>query len=407
MSFRAARVESKFGPRMSIESEPETPLHTTFKPPKAQFTHTRQVSAQSMRFVDLLDAQSEIKPANFRIRVHAAGVRDYGEDVADRNIGENGVDLTSSKVQEFYASASPAPAPSVFSAQTDQSAPAPAVTRTLYDDEELYRPRRKTRSLADSGLRAMSLNSASFNPFPKRTTSFLPRESGSAPGPKKVETPALSQTHESRGRRQSVNSFASRGTTPTPRAKERSTSLHRSSLSAAETIVPTRQRQDRHNSSRPSTSYDRTGNDLGIYTPAVPKAASTRAALSPRLPRDSVLLAKKKHGGLTLDPAPSMHRNQQQSNKRPRSSARPNSRSGSAAITSFSSPNGKSPVKRHSMTSIIGDQASRRRPQSRGDWPRNSGAEGGHDGRSYVGRVEVEGPAANAGPGSPAPSPRS
>ncbi|GJC94341.1 hypothetical protein ColKHC_03167 [Colletotrichum higginsianum] len=41
-------------------------------------------------FIDLLDAQSEIKPSGFQSRVKASGVRDYGEDVADRNIGENG-----------------------------------------------------------------------------------------------------------------------------------------------------------------------------------------------------------------------------------------------------------------------------------------------------------------------------
>ncbi|KAH6635378.1 hypothetical protein B0J18DRAFT_418636 [Chaetomium sp. MPI-SDFR-AT-0129] len=41
-------------------------------------------------FKDLLDAQSEIKPADFHARVKAAGARDYGEDVAERNMGANG-----------------------------------------------------------------------------------------------------------------------------------------------------------------------------------------------------------------------------------------------------------------------------------------------------------------------------
>ncbi|GKT47449.1 uncharacterized protein ColSpa_07630 [Colletotrichum spaethianum] len=60
-------------------------------------------------FIDLLDAQSEIKPSGFQNRVKASGARDYGEDVADRNIGENGVDLTSERVQAFYASATNPP----------------------------------------------------------------------------------------------------------------------------------------------------------------------------------------------------------------------------------------------------------------------------------------------------------
>ncbi|KAL2142763.1 hypothetical protein VTI28DRAFT_780 [Corynascus sepedonium] len=54
-------------------------------------------------FKDLLDAQSEIKPADFRERVTAAGARDYGEDVAERNLGENGFDLGSEYVKAFYA----------------------------------------------------------------------------------------------------------------------------------------------------------------------------------------------------------------------------------------------------------------------------------------------------------------
>ncbi len=77
-------------------------------PPRLSFAHQR---AESMRletakaFVDLLDAQSEIKPPDFRTRVKATGARDYGEDVADRNIGVNGVNLDSSHVQAFYATA--------------------------------------------------------------------------------------------------------------------------------------------------------------------------------------------------------------------------------------------------------------------------------------------------------------
>lgn len=60
-------------------------------------------------YVDILDAQSEFSPANFHGRIKAAGIRDYGEDVADRNIGVNGHDLDSKPVQEFYSSAARPP----------------------------------------------------------------------------------------------------------------------------------------------------------------------------------------------------------------------------------------------------------------------------------------------------------
>ncbi|KAL2120570.1 hypothetical protein VTJ04DRAFT_4597 [Mycothermus thermophilus] len=53
-------------------------------------------------FKDILDAQSEIRPADFRARVQASGARDYGEDVAERNMGENGFDLSSEHVRAFY-----------------------------------------------------------------------------------------------------------------------------------------------------------------------------------------------------------------------------------------------------------------------------------------------------------------
>ncbi|KAK3903920.1 hypothetical protein C8A05DRAFT_32337 [Staphylotrichum tortipilum] len=53
-------------------------------------------------FKDILDAQSEIKPADFRARVQAAGARDYGEDVAERNMGENGFNLGAPHVRAFY-----------------------------------------------------------------------------------------------------------------------------------------------------------------------------------------------------------------------------------------------------------------------------------------------------------------
>lgn len=46
-------------------------------------------STRSGRSKDLLDALEEIKTVEFRSRVLAAGARDYGEDVADRNIRQS------------------------------------------------------------------------------------------------------------------------------------------------------------------------------------------------------------------------------------------------------------------------------------------------------------------------------
>ncbi|KAG8166716.1 hypothetical protein KVR01_002405 [Diaporthe batatas] len=49
-------------------------------------TNGSRSSLGSIKSKDILDAQEEIRPTDFRSRVHAAGARDYGEDVADRNI---------------------------------------------------------------------------------------------------------------------------------------------------------------------------------------------------------------------------------------------------------------------------------------------------------------------------------
>ncbi|KAL7929379.1 hypothetical protein V8C35DRAFT_198808 [Trichoderma chlorosporum] len=50
--------------------------------PNFSLSHRRSSAA----FVDILDAQGEFKPYDFRSRLQASGSREYGEDVADRNI---------------------------------------------------------------------------------------------------------------------------------------------------------------------------------------------------------------------------------------------------------------------------------------------------------------------------------
>lgn len=54
-------------------------------------------------YVDILDAQGSLRPSNFKTRLRAAGARDYGEDVAERNMAVNTVDLNSPAVLAFYA----------------------------------------------------------------------------------------------------------------------------------------------------------------------------------------------------------------------------------------------------------------------------------------------------------------
>ncbi|KAH6969436.1 hypothetical protein HG530_005508 [Fusarium avenaceum] len=95
----------------SAWSVPEKPTRgRTEKPPPVPSIptrHRRENSADSFQekrnsFIDILDAQGEFKPSNFRSRVAAAGVREFGEDVAERNLGENGVNVDSNAAKAFY-----------------------------------------------------------------------------------------------------------------------------------------------------------------------------------------------------------------------------------------------------------------------------------------------------------------
>ncbi|KAK3307084.1 uncharacterized protein B0T15DRAFT_164151 [Chaetomium strumarium] len=106
------------GPPLSLRmARPETPA-AGFRPgsrgsiatPANVFRRgSEQSGAPSLRsaggktFKDILDAQSEIRPADFRERVRAAGTRDYGEDVAERNLSRTGPDIAADHVRTFQA----------------------------------------------------------------------------------------------------------------------------------------------------------------------------------------------------------------------------------------------------------------------------------------------------------------
>lgn len=79
-------------PRSKSRGEIErlTPLTPSFPPPRRR----------SSAFVDILDAQGELKPYDFRSRLQASGSREYGEDVADRNMVET---LPSPRTRAFQS----------------------------------------------------------------------------------------------------------------------------------------------------------------------------------------------------------------------------------------------------------------------------------------------------------------
>ncbi|KAK8042543.1 hypothetical protein PG994_013026 [Apiospora phragmitis] len=137
--------------------------HAFAKPPPV--FHERSASIRSgdsgmtRGFVDLLDAQSTISPIDFHQRLQAAGGKIYGEDVADRNIRENGLNLDSPAIRAFYKAPSRA-APQPPSAGPDAGAD--------------LRSRAKKRHSMGATLRTKSLPSSDKGVFPERTSSVMP-----------------------------------------------------------------------------------------------------------------------------------------------------------------------------------------------------------------------------------------
>jgi len=236
------------------------------KDAQALIGHSRSNSiSSSMRsdggkgFKDLLDAQSEIKPADFRSRVKASGARDYGEDVADRNIGENGSNLESSPVQAFYA-----------------HAPNPLAQQE------------PTMGVSIADIRTRSLTSSTSYMFPKKTAALRPLVPRVRPPEvtfSDVDSPLLR-------RRQSLNTYmptASAGTESDPSPKR-----NKGIRTSSNPMRPVTSSQVEN------TSWEfPTLQSLSISSPVVlerPKTARPATAHSPRLPRDSLVLAKQRAG---------------------------------------------------------------------------------------------------------------
>lgn len=265
--------------------------------------------APSKGFIDVLDAHSEIKPADFRGRVQAAGARDYGEDVADRNIGENGVDLQSPQVQAFYASLNNNTSPR-------KQQPASTVPRSkCNDDLDVYRPVRASADAVDVGLRTKSLSAASHVPlFSDRKLSLV--ASGGQGGGLHPPPPVSSDL----GRRSlgsltqptattasgNVNGMASRTATRPPDITIPRNDETGSSAIGYQAGHRPKASWDTTNTATNTTSPDATLDSAVTTSPAFVSALhapphSPRTPHSPRLPRDSVVVAKNR-GSVPLSP---------------------------------------------------------------------------------------------------------
>ncbi|PHH61630.1 hypothetical protein CDD81_8094 [Ophiocordyceps australis] len=106
-SLRALQLRGRRLSRLDTDSMSIAPSVRSI----ATYSASESVTSRIGRHVDLLDAQGELRPYDFKSRIQAAGARDYGEDVAERNMGQNAVDVRSPAAQAYYASAAAAAGP--------------------------------------------------------------------------------------------------------------------------------------------------------------------------------------------------------------------------------------------------------------------------------------------------------
>ncbi|KAK2005783.1 hypothetical protein LZ32DRAFT_611783 [Colletotrichum eremochloae] len=331
-----------------------------FHPPSAPFSHSRHLSMRSSLtsargFVDLLDAQSEIKPSGFQNRLEASGARNYGEDVADRNIGENGVDLTSERVQAFYA--------------TNTNLRTQPTGAFAGDQKETFVNPGRRESMDNEG-RTRSLTTA-IGSVPFRTNIFNPESSLS-------REPIMESVAESVRvrRRKSLGAYIPNA--PSSFALAGPLNSHPTNFGVSAPQSDARQRK------RCSTL----GGEAPLDNAGMLSTSSSKTSQKPPY------LVKHNYSlPVQQRPKTSGH-----SYVESFQVVRPPSRGGSVASSTFSSLTHKSPSKRH--TFFMRDETALHT-----GWLRNAKLDESIDKRGWAGRVEVESFANSADVASPAPSP--
>lgn len=245
-------------------------------PPSASWRYQRSQSTLSMSsgkgFIDLLDAQSELKPQGFHIRVQAAGARDFGEDVADRNMIENGLGLASSKSQEFYPT-------------SGANASKPGILRSRFG------------SIREM-LGAVPENKPQEAPSPQKETPFInglaqnPVAAEPRSGPTDDQEARLSRhlsQKERVGRRLSLSSYIpSAPATAAASLAPRPQSMHRSAKSISFSTKKERAEPP------PKLQLPTEKPGWGNYSHLLPKGEPVPPP-SPSFARDSVVLAKSNY----------------------------------------------------------------------------------------------------------------
>ncbi|KAK1593900.1 uncharacterized protein LY79DRAFT_513714 [Colletotrichum navitas] len=382
LSFRKPRIGSLSSTKSGFSPTPKQRADLSavpfegdlFQPPSAPFSHSRHMSMQSTGtaargFIDLLDAQSEIKPSGFQNRVKASGARDYGEDVADRNIGENGVDLASERVKEFYAT------------NTNSR---PQTTRAFARDkrETSVNPGRRESTVNESRTKSLttSIGQVSFRSNILNPESSLSRQ----PIMESVARPGSVR------RRQSLGAYIPTAPVSFVSSFVPSGPLNSHPMTFGATAP---QIAARHQKRRSTLDGDASLDTLSILSTS--GGGLAESSLSPKTSQRPPYLIKHNYSlPVQQRPKTSGH-----SYVESFQSMRPPSRGGSVASSTFSSPTQKkSSSKRHTLFA-------RGATARHTEWPRNAKLDEPIETRGWVGRVEVESFENSADVASSAPSP--
>ncbi|CAG7559996.1 unnamed protein product [Fusarium equiseti] len=217
----------------SAWSVPEKPSRgrTEIPPPVPSIPthHRRESSIDSFQdkrhsFIDVLDAQGEFSHPNFRSRLSATGAREYDEDVAERNLGDNGLNLNSAATKAYYRLSGrghlelPTNDREYEEDDDDDCAPYPGVP---HGDSGTKRDK---RSKSNSSVWRKSYSGPIGNDLLRTSKSHL-REKRSE-SPKASLTSLRAPTLSKADRRRSFNAFASPQEEEEKSHKPRPLSLH-------------------------------------------------------------------------------------------------------------------------------------------------------------------------------------
>ncbi|KAI3400659.1 hypothetical protein diail_2371 [Diaporthe ilicicola] len=202
-------------------------------------------SLGSIKSKDILDAQDEIRPTDFRSRVHATGSRDYGEDVADRNITRH---------------------------RNGSLSPTPDALRT--------------------SNRTRSLNSSSF--FPRNTASHHLGQALDFPlkGASSSESAKLNSFSSRNKRRLSLNTYVPSGMVPSHAPIPAATSPNLMNGVASKDFAPLDANAGIETASRPNNMSPVVDNFSRPRSPRTPQNMNIRTAVPSSHNRDPLFDAK-------------------------------------------------------------------------------------------------------------------